>query len=59
MKWVFCSTEVETYLFFILHLGFTLKELLVMFQQLHEILLVSWSDITQYWMPYTHYVLRS
>lgn len=38
MKWIFCSTEVETYLFFILHLGFTLKELLVMFQQLHEIL---------------------
>lgn len=22
-------------------------------------LTVSWSDITQYWMPYTHYVLRS
>lgn len=48
MKYIFCSTEVETYLFFILHLGFTLKELLVMFQQLHEILFNSLLNITQY-----------
>ena len=50
----FCLTEVETHLVSILHSDLTLKELLVMSCQLHEILFnslltfVIFTGITQY-----------